>query len=470
MHSIKSPVARPGSSVVKINQVDCLSDSQCELTIAERGEAESLQLASHSHADRRAGRESGESASLSLGHNSNASIASPTEWAVEPIGDFDQFCAVQAQRELPFRLSGSQKKTAFALELNVARLCAEAGIECAGLLTLTVGDEVEGEPFWQIYEHDEANKRLNSLATGLLRDLFPRWVIVTERTIGKAIHFHLVVETKGDIRAGFDFDAFLQARTSRKAGYVDEEAERTYKAGASEVLRALWAILRERLPGYGFGRAELTPIYKTAEALSRYVSKYIEKNLFNRPAEDKGRRLVRYAGFSARDEIVRADGTRGHLRGKDFSWSTPKASEWRRKARAIAATRGIFEREQVAAAIGPRWAFRITACMFALNLPMDTDWHEGQMTREQTELSMAWLADDEISWGTSQKERDRQRQTWDRTLSADEVRELERDLEDCRLRQLQAGLGFEEAEIFKPAARPVAPPDPQLYWQSVSKI
>ncbi len=130
-----------------------------------------------------------------------------------------------------------------------------------------------------MFDPVEATRRINCLITGLLRDLFRRAVIVTERHKSRAIHYHLIVECREDIRTGFDFAAF--------------EAKWGYKKSASAALRTLWAVLLKRLPSYGFGRAELTPIFKTGEAVSRYVSKYVEKNLFARRPEDKGKKLVR---------------------------------------------------------------------------------------------------------------------------------------------------------------------------------
>ena len=58
--------------------------------------------------------------SLSMSHNSNG----------ENAGEVVEV----------FTLNGSQRKTAYALEKNVARMFAEAGIERIGFLTLTVGD------------------------------------------------------------------------------------------------------------------------------------------------------------------------------------------------------------------------------------------------------------------------------------------------------------------------------------------
>lgn len=269
----------------------------------------------------------GEAASLSLNHVS-----------IE--------AATAATPDLPFQLSGSQRKTAYALEFNVARMIEEAGLENIGFLTLTVGDLDDGK-FRQVWNAKEASRRINSLATNFLGDLFKRWVIVTERHKSGAIHFHLIVQTSGDIRSGFDFAAF-----KRGSGYADS---------ASALLRSLWAILRGRLPAYGFGRSELAPIYANGEAISRYVSKYVEKNLFNRLPEDKGKKLVRYHGFN---------GTQ--LTANKFGWCTPRAAAWRAKAAKIAGMVGA-KRNTVQAAFGPRWSFKLTRLMHAFNESANTD-------------------------------------------------------------------------------------------------
>jgi len=242
--------------------------------------------------------------------------------------------------EPDFRLNGSQRKTAYALEKNVARMVEEAGIETIGFLTLTVGD-LEADGFRQIWDSSEASRRINSLSTGLLRDLFPRAVIVTERHKSGAIHFHLIVQAKGDIRAGFDFKSFF-----RGGGYAQS---------ASPALRNLWAILLERLPLYGFGRSELTPLYKTGEAVSRYVSKYVEKNLRARRPEDKGKKLVRYLGWKG-----------SQMKPNGFSWATPGACEWRKNVQFIAKLHGIETRREAAKAWGSRWAHRLTSVIHGI--------------------------------------------------------------------------------------------------------
>lgn len=288
------------------------------------------------------------SPSLSLSHNSDALSPAPE---------------ANGQQSLPFRLTGSQAKTAFALRHNAEKMIAEAGIESVGFLTLTVGDfaipqrrvcgtivqEASG-PFRQVWDAAEASRRINNLSRRLLRDVFERSIVVTERHKSGAIHFHLlgIVRGRPDIRTGFDFMAVLG---DKKRGVAGGD----YSSVCQELL-ALWAMMRERLPGYGFGRAELTPVRSNAEAVSCYCSKYVEKNLFNRLPEDKGKKLVRYLGFEG-----------AQLRPNDFGWASKRAVAWRGKAEQLATLAGVRSgeagREEVADAFGPRWAFHLTRVM-----------------------------------------------------------------------------------------------------------
>lgn len=240
-------------------------------------------------------------------------------------------------QDLPFRLTGSQAKTKRAIEINVERMAREAGIDRIGFLTLTVGDWADGE-FVQVFDSAEANRRINALARRFLPSIFPRWVIVTERHKSGAIHFHLAVEVRVDIREGYDWDAV------RGGDY----------SSALPALRALWAVLRSELPAFGFGRAQLEPA-KGSDSLARYVAKYVEKNLFNRLAEDHGKKLVRYGGWN-----------KTHCRSNDISWATPRAAAWRAKAAKLAGFIGA-DRSTIAEAIGPRWSFRLTERMNILN-------------------------------------------------------------------------------------------------------
>lgn len=343
----------------------------------------------------------GEAASLSLGHN----------------------CA-QAQCEatpnLPFRLTGSQAKTARALEVNVDRLISEAGIERVGFLTLTVGN-YEGAKFVQVHDAAEASRRIHNLARRFLPSISTRWAIVTERHKSGAIHFHLIAQMKEDIRAGYEWDAC-------RAG--------DYRS-ACHALRRIWAVLRSELPNHGFGRAQLEPL-KNGEAASRYVAKYVEKNLFNRLKSDIRKKLVRYGGW---------EGT--HCRSNDLCWSTPKACEWRRKVRAIAATAKVWTPQAMAAMIGPRWAWRVSGTMFDLALegwskPGDREWHEGDMTRDQAELAADFMRRDADSFKAGQSRMsnlEKQIEAFERQLTEAEMERLKIDLEDLAAWRERDGLG-----------------------------
>lgn len=298
---------------------------------------------------------------------------------------------------LPRLLSGSQAKTAFALRQNCERMVSDAGVNAIGFLTLTVGQLVSKPTlfgpeshFEQVRDASEASRRINNLNRRVLKEVFERAVIVTERHKSGAIHFHAlgVLNGRPDIRTGFNFERFyeLQAdvRTRRRRAWRAEEV------GASPELRGLWATLRRRLPDYGFGRAELTPIRRTGEAVASYVSKYIEKNVCNRLPEDRHKKLVRYIGdWSRIVPAERPDGFRARflltreahkreepvvifgdmpagelggvckLRPNDFGWSGAKAVAWWAKTGALARMAGIEHMSEAKEAFGPRWAWHL---------------------------------------------------------------------------------------------------------------
>ena len=247
---------------------------------------------------------------------------------------------VVVQPDLPFRLTGSQSKTKRAIEINLERMIREAGINSCIFGTLTVGRH-EGRRFIQTCDAADASKRINNLARRFLPSIFRRWVLVTERHRTGAIHFHIVAElrVRVDVRTGYEWDAV------RSGDY----------SSASDELRAIWKVLRDELPAFGFGRAQVEPL-KNADAAACYVAKYVEKNLFNRTPADHRKKLVRYGGWE-----------QTHCRSNDIGWATPRATAWRNKARDLAALVGVECRSEVAAAFGARWAFKLTRVMHAVD-------------------------------------------------------------------------------------------------------
>lgn len=187
----------------------------------------------------------------------------------------------------------SAERTAHSLQLNVTAMCREHGIEKVGFLTLTFADHV--------LDPKEAQRRLHSLTTGVLKPRYGRTIRVFERQKSGRIHYHLLIAVATDIRTGVDFSAF------DKGDY----------RSASPALRSEWAFWRSTAKKYGFGRTELLPIKSTDQAIGRYVGKYIAKHLGKRKNEDKGVRLVSYSG--------------GKCATTRFAWAGGKSKDYRAK-------------------------------------------------------------------------------------------------------------------------------------------
>jgi hypothetical protein len=219
-------------------------------------------------------------------------------------------------------LQSNHKKTAALLAWTIFALAVKYGIERMGMLTLTFADHVT--------EPKEAMRRLKSLIVGVLNPRYLAWVRVFERQESGRIHFHLIVVLKDDIKTGVDFMAF-KAKDYRSA---------------SPALRSEWVFWRKTAKLYRFGRTELLPVRSSAEAISRYVGKYISKHIGCREERDKG---VRLAGFSKNARV-------GSSR---FAWATPGSWVWRRKLKIIAESLGVSEIAGMTSRFGARWAFHL---------------------------------------------------------------------------------------------------------------
>lgn len=243
--------------------------------------------------------------------NSNISIITPTETLIAGL------C----------QLSTQHRKTAFILTQSVAMLADKYGLERLGFLTLTFRDH--------LLDPKEAQRRLNSLLTNVIKHRYLEYLGVFERQKSGRIHYHFLVVLHSDIRRGLDWSQVAQGN---------------YRS-ASPALRSEWAFWRATAPSYGFGRTELLPVKSTTEAISKYVGKYIAKHVEARSEDDKGVRLVRYS------RGARAGTTR-------FSFNSAGGKEWRQKVARLAA----FLEEQSGAPcreisdlsriMGKRWAYR----------------------------------------------------------------------------------------------------------------
>jgi len=244
-------------------------------------------------------------------------------------------------------LTTSNKKTAHVLAASVKLVCEKYGIENVAFLTLTFRQNITCPK--------EAQRRLNSLFTNVIKPRYGDYVGVFERQHKGRIHYHLLVTTGFDVRTGFDFEAV------KKQDY----------RSASAALRKEWAFWRKAAPKHGFGRTELMPIFSTAEGIGRYVGKYISKNIEQRgyahvlgdmkKDQDKGVRLVRYSNGA------RAGTNR-------FMFVSEGSAAWRRKvalfAEIVSISNGgcvVLDLDDVKDNCGSSWAYHHRD--FILGLP-----------------------------------------------------------------------------------------------------
>lgn len=221
-------------------------------------------------------------------------------------------------------LSPYHKRSAHTLYSNVDRLISlSESVEHIGFLTLTYPDNVE--------DHKEAYARFRSFNTNFLSTCpeLLEWLCVKERQKRGAWHYHMLIQTKHNIRHGIDFEALSRGDYS----------------SANDNLRRLWILLRQNCKKYGLGRSELLPIKSNKEAMARYLGKYISKHISRRQLADRGVRLVNYSRNWSRNSV-------------NFAWVTDNAKEWRRKVALFAKHSGCNELSDLSDKWGPNWAYQ----------------------------------------------------------------------------------------------------------------
>lgn len=264
-------------------------------------------------------------------------------------------------------LPGPKKKQAEALFRNVLWLADTFGSETIGFLTLTFPERIKNRAV--------ASRKFNSVLNRL-RERYRCGVSVSERHKSGAIHFHLVVATGKDIRGEVDFSAAFPSSEQLRAAGEGNKRRPDYSTVQPQ-LRAEWHWLRVNLKRYGFGRHQLQPMRKNAEALARYVGKYISKGWTARTPDDKGARLVNYFGIWSAKNLRRASPPWSARHGG----LTPRARAWRECCRQIEIACRLQGRplplHDLKSECGKRWAIAFTrtirATKFFLPTKRDAD-------------------------------------------------------------------------------------------------
>lgn len=254
-------------------------------------------------------------------------------------------------------------KAAFSHRQNIEGFIESAGVDHCALLTLVLPRSVR----WK-----QAKERVERMQRALIDPIFARWLCVVEFHKDGRPHFHFVVASEENLRAGFDFEARdraavieRKARSLQRRMNADEKLEHqrcVIKSTANaSALTSLWKHLRAKLPHHGFGRAHpgtLEPV-KSAPHLATYLVKSFGADALPRPAEMKGARLVRYS----RNQPRRAN--------QRFGWTGARSRCQRRQIGRIAAALGVTD-GQFASVYGRHWHYH---CM---NLVSCLIWDHGE--------------------------------------------------------------------------------------------
>lgn len=212
------------------------------------------------------------------------------------------------------------RRQAFAITHEANALIERVGLNQVGFLTLTTPQN--------IVDAKDAQRLFKLFQRRVLKDNFGAWMVVRERQQRGSWHWHLLIDCKADIRTGLDFDA-IHRRDYRTAG---------------KDLRRVWAVLRKKCPAYHLGRHELLPIRSNAEAVGRYVAKYVAKHVGTRRPED---RRVRLFGASSKARTCTVN----------FAWNSPGGWVWRQKLRLFCQDRGMSTVSHLWLKFGPNWAY-----------------------------------------------------------------------------------------------------------------
>jgi hypothetical protein len=248
----------------------------------------------------------------------------------------------------------SGAKTVFCLAREVGLLGKDFPVDRMGFLTLTFKDNC--------IDRAEAWRRFRSLRTHVLSKRYICCIAVSERQERGAWHFHLIVVTKARLGDAADARLADMAQLNWRQGHGDGmtcPAGRRHsvevRGRISESLRSEWRFWREIAPRYQFGRCEILPVKSTAEAVGKYVGKYVRAHLLNRRPADKGVRRVSYINFKDRRRFR-----------PSFAWNSVGARRWRQAVAQFALENRCKDTRQLSKKFGQRWCYKFRGLLLGL--------------------------------------------------------------------------------------------------------
>jgi hypothetical protein len=263
-----------------------------------------------------------------------------------------------AASELPV-LTGGKARMAFVTAREIEGLVEEFGVTRCGFVTLTFK--------WNCCSRPRAERLFRNFAKHELVERYLFGIVDAERQARGAWHFHLFVVCKGWLGTAREAG---QAEWAQKLWEEGErmESRRILRKFVGPTLRAEWAWLRKVSARYGFGRSQILPVKSTAEAVSRYVCKYIQKGDVNGRLEDKGRRRVRFMGWKRNGTAARVRSARQY-----FGWATDGGRRWRIAVSQFAMEHRCRNSDDLKRKFGKRWCYRFRGLLLGRSERQDPE-------------------------------------------------------------------------------------------------
>jgi len=258
-----------------------------------------------------------------------------------------------------FRYTAQHFVRAATFRKNAPHFINIIGIDNVGVLLLT---------FPNCITVQKARQHFNNVWRRFFREIFGPWICVVEFTQKRRIHFHLLVDCRGDIRTGFGFEEYaVYLEANRKSNGVGprltlrERRELRDAIPANDLLRHLWRICDKGIASFGFGRVwDLFPIVSNEVGITNYFSKTFLAGL---PLQLK-------VGPNRRARLISY--SRGCPRAVPPGWRPP--SDWFPvRLRALLLVFGMAEKIELKNELDNRWAYSVLhLCRW-----LDQHWHDG---------------------------------------------------------------------------------------------
>ena len=316
-------------------------------------------------------------------------------------------CIESGNDEAPrrVRLTPKQKLIRCKIIIAVSVMAQRYGLARVGVLTLSFGVPGSGrgsketrELREQAKEWEFVQKRWHSFCTNVIAKRYADWICVFEQHRDRVWHIHVVVVTKEDIRTGTDIETLSNYRLPywmRRGKHLRNEA-----------LAAEWRELREVCCRYRFGRVELLPVKKTAEAVGHYLGDYLVKTYGALPS-GKRCRLVRFS-----------KGINRVISGKFMVHGLGQLI-YRTRLKIAAGMLDFRNYEDFSEYFGPRWHYYLRNALASIPIPFR--FKRGDFEAGFAARMLALYADDPVLFLTDEKRRnyaDASRDLWRRLNEA----------------------------------------------------